>query len=391
MSRVIRRLVFATMVCGCSKTVVPPMEIVQAGAATHRSYPPADKERSDDVQLSSDVPVRWDALPWRMDAQRVREAQGHLKQNEPNVAIERLDGATSPAAALVRARALRQLGRFEQARESLNAAQVSSPGSSSLVPLVTAERALLWAKQGEVAQALELLLPLLRAGDMVALAGTQETLHALLSQAPERFLENVQFLEKLLDPEDLDARSRLLATQADMLRLVNRSEAADQVELRRYLEEPVSTLTPLQPPAQLRPTSEQLLQRAEVLLEAHRNERVLEAMGAIEEQGLTAEQRCRRRFGMGLAHRKLHHYADADRDFGWVEERCQDEDLCDAPCICAPRSCRSIRGWRRCRISKPSQSGLPPIRWLMMCCFGEVTFINAENVTRRRPHSTIAS
>jgi soluble lytic murein transglycosylase len=150
---------------------------------------------------------------------------------------------------------------------------------------------------------------------------------ALANGDPRAMLERATQIEEVLPREEVDARSLWLDAQIRAATALGRSEEALALRLRRYLEEPVSSQTPLTLPAGSIATSEQLLARAELLLDAHRNTRVLEALADISEHELSAEQKCHKAFIHGLAARKLRRYAEAERNLERAVEMCADEDL----------------------------------------------------------------
>ncbi|MEO1173901.1 MAG: transglycosylase SLT domain-containing protein, partial [Myxococcota bacterium] len=102
-------------------------------------------------------------------------------------------------------------------------------------------------------------------------------------------------------------------------------EDPEAVELTRYLEEPVSGETPKLPPRKL--TLEEKVARAEALLSAHRNERVLAELASIRDAKVPAPLSCRRDFAYGMAARKLRRYSDARTYLGRVVDGECDREL----------------------------------------------------------------
>ena len=72
---------------------------------------------------SAAQPVVVSALPQTADANTVAQAQRALESKQPDAALAQLKDAKSPAAALVRARALEALGKYAEASASLKQAQ----------------------------------------------------------------------------------------------------------------------------------------------------------------------------------------------------------------------------------------------------------------------------
>ncbi|MBI3178562.1 MAG: hypothetical protein HYZ27_02815, partial [Deltaproteobacteria bacterium] len=140
-------------------------------------------------------------------------------------------------------------------------------------------------------------------------------------------LKQAAALEKALPRGDLDARSVWFDAQAQAHDKLGQSDQARALRLRRFLEEPISLKTPAAPPEGTTLTPDQVLARAEKLLDAHRNERVLGALEPLKTEGLTPSQRCRREFALGLTARKLRHYANAEKYLTAVTDTCRDLDL----------------------------------------------------------------
>ncbi|MEE8408232.1 MAG: lytic transglycosylase domain-containing protein [Myxococcota bacterium] len=283
------------------------------------------------ITLASTEPVTLSELPWR-DAERVeraREADRLLVRGRVVDALEALGPTSGSAAALLRARAFRRLGdtkALDEAAVALRRAETDS----ALADLVSLEQGLLASATGDSAGAIAHLMPLLGAAYSVAVRAALPAVAVMQEHDPAGMLQEAAVIEAVLPKSDFDAQSVWLEAQAVALDALGRADEARAMRLRRYLEQPVSLATPTTPPEGTTPTKAQLLGRAEVLLEAHRNERVIEAlepMPAVPGQGLTAQETCRRSFALGLASRKLRHYAAAETYLTRVVNACKDQDL----------------------------------------------------------------
>lgn len=270
-------------------------------------------------------PILLEGLVKAPGAAQVLQAAQAVDNNDPNAALSALGQAATPAAALVRARALRLLGKLPEAGAAL--ALVPSPGP--LETLRDLEEGRLAAARGDAAATVQKLLPLLQAGGPLAtqLGGP---LTVALSQAdPAALLANYAALEQALLPkkDDPDGRSLLLEAKAAAQDKLGKSAEAAATRLQRYLEEPVSLLTPSESPAGALPTPAQRMDRVERLLEAHRNDKALQAMDHLADASLDANGLCRKRFAQGLAARKLRRYAAAEEALTYVTSQCGDADL----------------------------------------------------------------
>lgn len=261
-------------------------------------------------------------LPWQPESIQISEAEELIARQHLGEALEKLSGLESPAASLVKARVLRAMGDLDAAEQAIADARADR----ALEGLLALEQGQVFLTRGACGVAAGELMAVFSGHENLASRAVGPLAEALVVSNPTELLRRYEELEAAL-PAQISARSRLLDAKARALKKLGRADEALAVEVQRYLEEPVSSETPSEPPAAATLTSSQLLARAEVLLAAHRNERVIEAMADIREEELTPEQRCRFQFDRGLVHRKLHHYAAAERDLVQVYEACADEDL----------------------------------------------------------------
>ena len=294
--------------------------LATSSPASPASPPPA----SPPAAWAADRPVLLQSLPRAPTAAAVTLAAQRLEAQDPNGALSALAQADSSAASLVRARALRSLGKFPEAGAAL--AGVPTPGPLEL--LRNLEEGRLAAARQDAATTVQKLLPLLQAGGPLATATTGPLIAALTQSDPATLLANFAALEQALPKkDDLDARSLLLDAKATAQEKLGKLAEARATRLQRYLEEPVSLTTPAEPPAGLVASPNQLMDRVERLLDAHRNDKALQAMDALPDASLDANGLCRKHFAQGLASRKLRRYAAAEEHLTYVMNQCADADL----------------------------------------------------------------
>ena len=263
-------------------------------------------------------------LPRDPQAVRLTAAAQRLDVKDYPGALKQLTGLDTPAASLLTARAQRELGALDIARQALTRAMAEAQ-LSNLCALETGKLA--WA-QGDGKAAIAALETMVLGEDTaLAAQGVTTLVLAYLAAAPEQLVAHADALLAVLPTDDIDARSRFIEAQARAFDMLQRPVEARATRLRRYLEEPASSTTPTTPPEGSEPSAEQLLARLEKLLEAHRNDRVVGEADTVTDLQLTAVQLCRKRFAVGLAERKLLHYTQAESALGWVTGHCEDEDL----------------------------------------------------------------
>jgi soluble lytic murein transglycosylase len=256
-------------------------------------------------------------LPRAAEVQKADKLLGRKKYRE---ALEVLDGAFTPAAHYLRAVAQRHLGLLDQAEQSLELAY----GDGALADLLQLERGQLALKQHRMMDAKRDLLTVLESGSVWSQAAAMPLVQAL-AEDPQALLEHFGKLDAVI--ANSDDRSQLFLAKALALEKLGRKEEALAVHSQRYLQEPISSFTPDQPPVDAMITPEQYLARAQKLLDAHRNERALHAFKDIDDALLDPNQFCQKAFGLGIAFRKLRKYDEAEKKLGWVFESCHDEDI----------------------------------------------------------------
>ena len=321
-------VVFVTNAVACTPSMVQEVEGPRYGAMVSAEVAqPVESPSAEDVaEQRRTTPIVIADLPWQPQQTRHRVSQADvlLGNGKGAEALLVLGNDPSPQAALLRARALRMTGNMTEVEEAL----VGADGDPALAEYVTLERGLLAQARGDSSTAVRALLPLLdNKHPSVAWAAALPLTFALGASDPAKLLEIGTRIEQVLPQDDMDARSLWLEAQAKAATALGKDDMANRLIMRRYIEEPVSRLTPEEPPAGASATPEQLLYRAEKLLDEHRSERVLTAVAVIPDKDLTPELLCRKRFAAGLASRKLRHYGNADQFLGEVVATCESEDL----------------------------------------------------------------
>ncbi len=251
----------------------------------------------------------------------VREASALLERDDAPAALALLGELDSPAAWLVRARGLRVGDKLDEAERALRYV----PSAPELLPLAAVERGLIALARRDFTLASAWLVPWIDLEHPAAAPAIEPLAEALKTSDPLRFLSHRQLFEKALARRGTDARSHFLTWLAAAHEALGQKEEELAALKRRYLEEPVSPLTPKAPPP-VPLTAAELLARAEVLQAAHRSERVIAELTAIDEASLTMAQRCQQTFGLGLALRKLRKYVKAEEQLTKAVELCRDDE-----------------------------------------------------------------
>jgi soluble lytic murein transglycosylase len=256
--------------------------------------------------------------PAAADAEIVARADGLVARHAYAEALAVLGDDDQPAASLVRARALRQSGDAVEAEKAL----AGTAAVPELASAAAVERALIALAKADVAGARAALMPFVIEADPMITPAIEPLARALGESDPAAFIAGFAAFERLRARDDPDARSRLLGWKVYALRKLGRGDEASGIEKQRYLEEPVSLLTPAAAPAGVRFSTKELLDRAEVLQNSNRNERVVEALDALDDQALTAPEHCQKALGLGLALRKLREYTRSETELGRAVKIC---------------------------------------------------------------------
>ena len=254
------------------------------------------------------------------EAKEIGEIQTYLRIKNYAEAEKRLDTLSSPAAKLLKARFFRLNGDPVSAQKALR--ELSKHGH--IKSLVQLEAGLVALATKEYAQAATILLPLLKENVFVRANAALPLAEALRHSSPKNFLQNLKKIKNALPGNNPEAQSLFLHFRQEALEQLGKTKEAKKIALRRYIEQPVSKYTPQTPP---RPLSvKERLARGENFLSAHRNPKVIETLQDIPTQ-MQVQKRCRWYFALGMAHRKLHHYSQAQEHLQEAMRTCRDKDL----------------------------------------------------------------
>ncbi|MEM6533153.1 MAG: lytic transglycosylase domain-containing protein [Myxococcota bacterium] len=300
---VTRLLFLCVVLVGCSSKAEPnhPPKVAAARSAPEPAVAAAP---APEPLMRADVPIRVDGLG--VEAQSLAEVEAMITAEKWDGALAVLAEREDPPARYLRAKIYRSTNRTSEARSAL--ADIEFP--DALKPWVGYERALLAQAEGDDARALRELAAIFGTATALDRRVTLPLARLRAERAPDDLKRDRQIHEAALDPSDADARARLLGILSGVL------DDSGAVELQRYLEEPVSVETPKEAPRKL--TLKETVIRAEALLAAHRNERVLAELAPVRGAKASMELRCRRDFAYGMAARKLRRYSDARTYLGRV-------------------------------------------------------------------------
>lgn len=251
------------------------------------------------------------------EAQTIQDAQDLMGREEWAQALQLLGTRQDAPATYLRAQIYRATDRRDEARGELN--RIAQ--GTFFDPWVALEDTKLLLDEQREPIALERMEALFGVSPAIDRRLSLPLAESRARLAPEELLSARSEHETALDPDDPDARSRLLG----LIQSTLSGEPAQQLAMERYLSEPLSEQTPTRPP---RPLSfEERLIRAESLLAAHRNERVLEELDRATNVPTSGELKCRSDFAYGLAARKLRRYAQARKALGRVVHGACDSEL----------------------------------------------------------------
>ncbi len=264
---------------------------------------------------------------------------------EPNAALEQLHGVKGPAAALLRIRALMHKGEHDAAiKEHARVQDLKSKLPAALVDALAVLAVELDLAHPASAKAAWSTARQLLGGTYPFTTDDVVRFGELLAASrPKIFLSDFAHLRTTIAKVSSrggrvlsagDARARLWQLRADVASHLSDTATAHESLVELFLDEPQSDLSPPEPPPGMvvggepgNIAPERLLRRAEKLLDAHFNSRAIDALSLLKGQKLDLSQACRVDFARGLAERKLHHYAAAERELIKVVNRCKDRDL----------------------------------------------------------------
>ncbi|MEM6730565.1 MAG: transglycosylase SLT domain-containing protein, partial [Myxococcota bacterium] len=305
---------FATLALACARQAPTP----SAESPTQDSVAPVDAPPK--PALVADQPVTLEAP--KADAKVLADARGLARVGETNKALALLKTRHDPAARYVRARILVDAQRFADAQATLE----TMDATGALASWVERVRADAQRGLGDEEAELRALEATFASSPALAREVTVRLAELRAERDPDALWAEREQHETALNPKDVDGRSRLLGALLRSLEQAPREGIdAETLAVERYLREPVSSHTPDAAPRAL--TSQERIERAESLLAAHRNERVLEEIRGLGAVKLDAEWECRRQFAHGLAARKLRKYREAREHLGRVISGSCDSNL----------------------------------------------------------------
>lgn len=269
--------------------------------------------------------IRMESIGQSSAAQRVTQAIALSEERAHTQALEVLKNEPSAPDALAKARILRQLNRHEEALEWVSSALGTSPAPPFDL-LLNIESALAQIATSEIKAGTGTLLPLIKEGHPAAMLHLETLVRGLVKRGPRVVLQQVP---QLLDGRGLspNTRSYLLHTIAAAYEKTGKHRLRREVELQSFLTAPLGRSSPKTAPEKTNPSPEQLLKRAQIILESHRNEAALRALKLVPQKKLSAAQMCRFLFTEGLAHRKLHHYVPAQKSLMKAARTCTDKSM----------------------------------------------------------------
>ncbi|MEC9465524.1 MAG: transglycosylase SLT domain-containing protein [Myxococcota bacterium] len=269
------------------------------------------------------TPVRPGELGDNPQAKAVSQAEVYLAEQDIERAQTLLAALETPAATVLKVRAARLAEEYERAQTLINgASQFAEPFRT----LITLEKALVAQGLKDHRTTWDTLLPLIQAQHPVVSAHIEMAARAAARISPDTLLAHFDDL-RAAAPKTSHARSFLLGELAAAKRAKGLHQQAAKLELKRFIEEPLGRSSPRKMPVGARITFSNLLDRAQKILDAHLNETALKALDQIPYNRLEVAQKCQWLFIHGMAHRKLHHYGDAEKSLMKAAKLCTDPSM----------------------------------------------------------------
>ncbi|MBN1960125.1 MAG: transglycosylase SLT domain-containing protein [Deltaproteobacteria bacterium] len=251
----------------------------------------------------------------------IKQANNLIIKNQFVEALTLIDQIDTPAAALLRARAWRTLGDVLKAEQELPKAAIIP----ELEPLVAIEKSLLALLRDDVQEAINTLAPLMQKNDPLVLSAIFPVAKALAIKMPSEFLKYFEKFDSLRSHDDPDFRSRLLGLKITALQKLGNVNEALATEKLRYIQEPVSQLTPKLLSENIKLSTDELLTRIDILLAANRNKRVVSEISTLNDSALNEKQLCIKNFALGLSLRKLRKYSRSESAFKLAVKSCHND------------------------------------------------------------------
>ncbi len=269
--------------------------------------------------------IQLESLQTSPQAVRILKAQELHQADKHEEADNLLKPHSGPADHLMRARILRAQKKYGQAIELIAEALAQKP-AAPFNDLLGIEQTLNLISLKKDEEGSSQLFKLIQQNHLAAREHIVTLTQSIARLGPEKVLKKIP---ALLDLRGLtpNTRSFLFKTIADAYEATGKNSLASTARLESFLTVPLGRYSSSTIPAQTQPSASQLLERAELILQAHRNEAALRALKLVSTDKLNATNLCRYLFAHGLAHRKLHNYSQAEKSLMKVNRTCKDSSL----------------------------------------------------------------
>ena len=272
---------------------------------------------------TANTPLSPGGLGKSTEALAVAKAEEHIEDEEFTDAQALLEPLGSPGALILKIRSARLQSNLTLATELIDKApKLNEPFRTLLI----IEKALSAEQSGDAKSAFASLLTLLKTKHPLVAPHIEVAASAASSISPNTLIDHYDVLLAAA-PKTSDSRSLLLGELAAAKRALGKTKQAAKLELQRYIDEPLARSSPRKMPAGARVTFSRLIARAQEILDAHLNETALKALDQIPFKRLEGEQKCQWLFIHGMAHRKMHHYGDAEKSLMKAAKLCQDPSM----------------------------------------------------------------
>ena len=277
------------------------------------------------LSTAPDSIIQLENLQASPEAVRILKAQKLSQANKSAEAAKLLAPHSTSADLLMHARLLRAQKKYEPAVATIEKALAQNP-SEPFGDLLTIEKALSLISQKKDDEGSKTLLMFIKQNHLAAREHIVTLTQSISRLGPETVLKKIPALLDLrgLSP---NTRSFLYKTIADSYDATGKKSLGRAARLESFLSAPLGRSSSSSIPEQTNPSATQLLGRAEIILQAHRNEAALRALKLVQTDKLNPSDNCRYLFAHGLAHRKLHNYSQAEKSLMKVNRTCKDSSL----------------------------------------------------------------
>lgn len=258
-------------------------------------------------------------------AKRILEAKKRSDEGNPSQALEMLKAHEEPADTLMKARLLRSQNKASEALALLGQALGQNP-HAPFDDLLKIEQALSQIANKNDTDGGQTLFQYIQSDHLAAREHIITLTQSTSRLGPKTVLKKIPALLELrgLSP---NTRSYLLKTIADAYQATGQITLARETRLESFINVPLGRSSSSTIPDATKPSPERLLARAELILNAHRNEAALRALKLVPQKKLSKSQMCRYLFAEGLAHRKLHNYTQAEKRLMSAAKSCEDSNM----------------------------------------------------------------